>query len=159
MKKIMIMAACLILPLQAAEEPNRPKRPDAAPGETRKLLSKHSTVAEFTGMQFQPCRHLTALCPDKCTHAGQVASFKIIRYLKYEKPGKYGDPKAAVFRTMVEDQLGNAKVSAATLRALKTLQKGDRVQLDWNHDYVTRNGASFPVRTLTGLIVIKGGEC
>lgn len=142
---IAALIAALILPVQAEDQP--PKQPK----EVRKLLSSHSTLAEYTGTKFQACRHRTSLCPNKCTHAGKVANFKIIKYIDYKKPGKYGDGKGTSFRTMVEDQLGNAKIPAATLIIINSLKKGDTVRLSWNHDYVTRNRSSFPVRTITKL--------
>ncbi len=151
MKFPFLLIIALLLPLQAEDQPAKPIKPNQPPVEVRKLLSSHSTVAKFTGIAFQPCRHRTAQCPDQCTHAGKVASFKIIEYLDYQKLGKYGDPKSASFRTMVEDQLGHAKIPAATLKSINSLKKGDTVWLSWNHDYVTQNGSSYPERTITKL--------
>lgn len=117
------------------------------------LLSSHETVAVFDGLHFQKCRHLTSNCPDHCHHAGSVASFTIKKYLNYEKPGKYGDPEAKAFRVMVEDQLGEVTVSKGILAKIKTLKPGTVLDLSWNHNYVTNNGSSFPVRTITKLEV------
>ncbi|MCP5537177.1 MAG: hypothetical protein H7A51_13235 [Akkermansiaceae bacterium] len=128
------------------------------PAEVRKLLSSHVTLATFDGIRFQKCRHLTALCPDKCTHGGKVATFTVTKYLDYQKPGKYGDPKATTFLTMVQDQLGNAKVPDDTLVIINALKKGDAVRLSWNHDYVTKNGASYPVRTITKLVRMDAAD-
>ena len=49
--------------------------------------------AEFTGIIHRKCRFLTSLCPDKCDHARDFAVFRIVKYLDYRKPGKYGDEK------------------------------------------------------------------
>ena len=146
MKLSFIIIAVLLLPLQAEDQPAK---------EVRKLLSSHSTLAEFTGITFQPCRHRTSQCPNQCTHAGKVASFKVIKYIDYKKPGKYGDGKGSSFRTMVEDQLGNTKIPAATLIIINSLKKGDTVRLSWNHDYVTRNRSSFPERTIIKLSKVE----
>ncbi|MEO1856025.1 MAG: hypothetical protein ABGY95_01495 [Rubritalea sp.] len=123
-----------------------------------KLLSSHETIAAFTGSSFRTCRHHTANCPDKCHHAGSVVSFSVKEYLNYVKPGKYGDPKAEKFQVMVEDQLGTVKVDKATLAKIKALKSGDTVKLSWNHNYVTKGGSSFPVRTITKLEVVKKSE-
>lgn len=146
MKLSLLIIAVLLLPLQAEDQPAK---------EVRKLLSSHSTLAEFTGITFQPCRHRTAQCPNQCTHAGKVASFKVIKYIDYKKPGKYGDGKGTSFCTMVENQLGNAKIPAATLIIINSLKKGDTVRLSWNHDYVTRNRSSFPERTIIKLSKVE----
>ncbi len=56
---------------------------------------------------------------------------------------------------MVENQLGNAKIPAATLIIINSLKKGDTVRLSWNHDYVTRNRSSFPERTIIKLSKVE----
>ena len=77
--------------------------PIAAPGRVNEqgdaelpsgeLLSDHVAEAEFTGIIHRKCRFLTSLCPDKCDHARDFAVFRIVKYLDYRKPGKYGDDK------------------------------------------------------------------
>ena len=91
--------------------------------------------------------------PRRC--CGKVATFKITKYLDYKKPGKYGDAKGKTFRTMIVDQLENTKVPEKTLAIINSLEKGDAVELSWNHDYVTENGSSYPVRTITKLVKVK----
>jgi hypothetical protein len=145
--RILFFLTALLLPLHA-EDPEAPKV-------ERKLLSSHTTLAVFEGVKFQACRHRTSLCPDKCGHAGKVATFKITKYLDYKKPGKYGDAKGKTFRTMIVDQLDNTKVPEKTLALINSLEKGDAVELSWNHDYVTENGSSYPVRTITKLTKVK----
>lgn len=117
----------------------------------RVLLSSHSTVAKFTGIKEHRCMGLTALCPDECGHSGKLASFEIIKYLSYEKPGEYGDPKQETFQLLIEDNLGDAKIPAPILQKISDLKPGTEVQLDWNHDYVTKDGSQFPERTIVKL--------
>ena len=117
--------------------------------EKRELLAKQETVAEFTGLKFQKCRGLTSLCPDKCGNSGNVAKFRIIKYLVYEKPGQYGDPQVTEFLTQVDDNLGNLKLPQEQVELLRALKPGDFVRLAWRHDYVTKDGASSPERPLT----------
>ena len=74
----------------------------------------------------------TSLCPDKCGHSSNLASFTITDYLEYKKPGQYGDPKATTFLFMTEDNMGNAKISPELLKTVKELKKGDLVHLTWN---------------------------
>ena len=59
----------------------------AAAGEDRQLLSSHDTVARFTGIKDHRCMGRTALCPDRCGDSGNLASFTVVRYLDYRKPG------------------------------------------------------------------------
>lgn len=158
MKLVVLLITSLVLPLYAEDPPHKPEKPDMPakpPIEIRKLLSQHVTIATYSGLNFRACRHLTAQCPNQCGHAGQVATFNIIKYIDYKKPGKYGDPKAKAFHTMIEDQLGNAKIPAEILKIIKGLKKGDTVHLSWNHDYVTRNRSSFPERTITKLSKVE----
>lgn len=117
----------------------------------RILLSSHSTVATFTGISDHRCTGLTALCPDQCGHSGKLASFKIVKYVSYEKPGEYGDPKQETFQLLIKDNMGNAKIPAAILKKINALKPGTEVLLDWDHDYITKEGSKFPERTIVRL--------
>ena len=75
---ISLLCASVIATASAAE-PKESKR---------EMLAKHQTVAQFQGVEYQQCRGLTSLCPDQCGGSGDFASFRILKYLAYEKPGK-----------------------------------------------------------------------
>lgn len=115
----------------------------------RKMLSKHETVAQFIGITEHKCMGMTALCPDRCGQSGDLATFRIVKYLAYEKPGQYGDEKQKKFQFLVQDNLKNLKVSGETKAAIDALKPGDYVRLDWQHDYVSKDGANYPERTVT----------
>lgn len=117
----------------------------------RDLLSSHDTIAKFTGITDHKCRGLTALCPDRCGHSGRMANFEIVKYLGYEKPGKYGDEQQKTFNVLIEDNMKHAKVPEATLKAIDALKPGATVRLKWNHDYVTKNGSKFPERPIVSI--------
>jgi hypothetical protein len=121
----------------------------------RELLSSHSTIARFDGLKDHRCMGRTALCPDECGHSGKLASFKIIKYLAYEKPGEFGDPKQEQFQILIQDNKDNAKVAENILTAIRALKPGDEVKLDWNHDFVTKDGASSPERPITKIEKIE----
>ena len=121
------------------------------PGEERQLLSRHETVARFAGVAYRQCLGRTALCPERCGSSGNFASFEIIRYLAYEKPGQYGDPEQERFTIQVEDNMGNLKMDEKWRDRIGGLKEGDVVRLDWRHDYVTRNRSSAPDRYITRL--------
>lgn len=118
---------------------------------TVETLSRHETVAEFIGTRYHRCMALTSLCPDRCGHSGILAEFRIIKYLKYEKPGEYGDQKAALFSFMTEDNMHNQKVSDDLLHTTSSLKQDDYVLLFWNHNYVTSAGSSRPERPVVRL--------
>ena len=118
------------------------------PAEKRELLSSHQTTATFSGIEERKCRGRTSACPDRCGDSGDYASFKIIEYIDYKKPGKYGDPKQTTFSVQIQDNMQNQKVSPEILKAIKALKVGDIVHLNWNHDYVTKAGTSSPERTI-----------
>lgn len=127
-------------------------------GEKRELLSRHETVAVFTGAPFKKCLGLTTLCPDQCDGSGEFATFEIRGYLVYEKRGQYGDPKQGQFVVRISDYnkkpLGNPERRAV----VAALKPGDFVLLAWNHDYVTRDGASSPERPVQNLKKISAAE-
>lgn len=123
----------------------------AAVAEKRELLSSHRTEARFEGIQDHRCRGLTSLCPDQCGESGKLATFTILSYLDYQKPGEFGDPKQERFQVLIEDNHQTPKVPEAIRAAILALKPGERVRLDWNHDYVTRDGSSFPERPILAL--------
>lgn len=123
----------------------------ASGAERRELLARQETVAEFQGLHYQQCRGLTTLCPDKCGSSGNFAQFRIVKYLVYEKPGQYGDPKQEEFIVQVDTNLGELKLPVQQVKIIRDLKSGDFVRLAWRHDYVTNNGASYPERPLTAI--------
>lgn len=130
--------------------------PKATPNEKRELLAEHRTVSKFGGVQQRTCRGLTALCPNRCGHSGDFASFAVVRYLSYKKPGKYGDPKQESFIFQVADNHGKPKCPKEVADHVGGLKPDDLVLLEWRHDYVTRTepgggSASFPERPIVHL--------
>lgn len=124
----------------------------------RQTLSKHSTVAQLEGIAYQRCMGRTSLCPDQCGNSGDFATFRVLKYLGYEKLGEYGDPKQTEFVFQVADNHNKLKVSAEVKSKLATLSKGDYVRLNWVHDYATKNGTSSPERIVTKLEKITREE-
>lgn len=116
--------------------------------EQRDLLSSHDTEARFIGLKDRMCMGRTSLCPDRCGHSGKLATFEIVKYLNYQKPGQYGDPKQERFMVLVGDNMKNPKVPVEIRDAILALKPGDLVHLKWNHDYVTRGGSKFPERPI-----------
>lgn len=134
----------------AAQQPANPAEPaEAQVAEKRELLSVHETEAKFEGLRQHVCMGRTALCPDDCGHSGRMAVFTITKYLRYDRPGEYGDEKQLSFHVLVEDNHGNQKIPSAQRDAIHALKPDVAVRLDWNHDYVTRDGSSFPERVIT----------
>ena len=151
--RILLLAMSLlsasVVDTASAAEPKESKR---------EMLAKHQTVAQFQGVEYQQCRGLTSLCPDQCGGSGDFASFRILKYLAYEKPGQYGDPKQPQYRFQVQDFMKNLKVPAAIRDIVAALKKGDFVLLDWQHDYVTKDGSSSPERPIKKLEKITREE-
>ena len=121
----------------------------------RVLLSSHDTEATFVGLTDHRCLGKTSLCPDRCGHSGKLATFKIVKYLDYKKPGEYGDPKKEDFMVLIEDNLKQSKVPQAIRDAILALKPGDLVHLKWNHDYVTKGGSKYPDRPIVALVSIN----
>ena len=121
--------------------------------EQRETLFSYRSRATFLGSRHQPCRHMTSACPDRCSHASVVYRFKLdsLTVAKNEaaKNAKWVTPVAA---GMAEHLVGESNLGAAgVLDAARSLSEGDRVMLDWNHDYVTRAGCSAPERPVAKL--------
>lgn len=150
MKSLIPLLACVAIAclLTAAD--------DAPPAEKRELLSRHNTVAKLQLIDQRKCMGRTALCPDQCGHSGTFATFKIVAYIAYDKPGEYGDPKAETFTVQLSDNHGNPKLAKSIADQINALKPDQFARLDWNHDYVTRTepgggSSSSPERTITRL--------
>ena len=126
--------------------------------EKRELLANHETLAVFDGVNYRLCMGRTSLCPKQCGDSGEFASFGIKKYLEYEKPGQYGDPEQKSFLVQVSDYNKKPKGDPKILETVKALKKGDYVLLSWHHDYVTKEGASFPVRPIVKLEKIDNSK-
>lgn len=119
--------------------------------ETWDVLAVHKTTAEFEGLRAHRCMGLTSLCPDRCGHSGQLASFKITAYTAYEKKGEYGDEKQTTFQFLTVDNATKTKIPADLLAKINALKPGDKVTLEWEHRYMNRDGSRWPERPVTKL--------
>ena len=154
MRKLTLLTCVLVLSLASMALVAKAKRAAVK----TELLSSHETEAVFVGIDYRVCRGLTGRCPERCGSSGEYARFTIEKYLKYEKPGKYGDAKAKDRLIHISDfhkkPTGDPKLNTI----IKGLTKGDRVLLSWNHNYVTEGGSSAPQRPITKLEKIAKGK-
>ena len=111
---------------------------------TYDILSIHRTIAIFEGIKHLPCMFRTALCPDRCGHAKDVAVFRIESYVDYQKPGKYGSEKQTTTMVPLKVGEGMTQQDPKVLEAIKDLKPGDRVYLDWDHLYVKTERLQSP---------------
>ena len=120
----------------------------ALPGvEEAELLAGNTVLARFTGVQEQPCRFMTALCPDRCDHATKLATFAVVENLSYTKPGQYGDEKLSPGDTAVVDVEKPVLGQPADIaQRIGQLRPGQLVQLTLHHYYVKQGQGQFPVR-------------
>jgi hypothetical protein len=120
---------------------------------TFEVLAKHQATAEYTGVAHFPCRHMTSLCPDRCTHAQDAAEFKILEYEVYEKLGQYGDDKQTVFRTRVDQNAPRERQEQAIVDQIRALAPGQKVRIAWEHIYVTdgETNSKWPERPVRSI--------
>ena len=117
---------------------------------TYDVLCVNEVTATFKGIEHIPCRFMTSLCPDRCGHATDVATFEINEYLKYEKPGQYGDDKQTQLMWDLKPASAYNRLHPEYLEIVKNLQPGQKVKVNWTHFYVTdENGSKSPERTVT----------
>lgn len=138
---LLALSSALAAPLTAAD-------PAPAPPEKSELLATHKVEATFTGLAFRRCMGLTSLCPEECGESGEFATFRIVRYLDYQKLGEYGDPKQTEYLIQVSDFHKKPKGDPKLLEWVRTLKPGDTVILNWEHRYVTNHNGSAPQRPL-----------
>lgn len=128
--------------------------PMTNPADNGKLdtLAEHRVLAQFKGAPYRLCRGRTSLCPEHCGDSGEFATFDIVEYLHYKKPGKYGDEKQKQFALQVSDFRRKPKGDPKTLETVHELKEGDLVLLEWHHLYgEVQPGAFSPVRPVIEL--------
>lgn len=127
--------------------------------ETREVMYAYSSSScTFVGMRHQPCRFRTAQCPDRCNHAKNVFTFLLdnlavtkndqSRNAKWVEPVKVG----------AEHVVGEGDLGEASKTVAQVLRPGDKVKLEWSHDYVTIDGSSGPDRPVSCLVKLKNDE-
>lgn len=118
------------------------------------VYAKHQVIAIFDGIQHHPCRFRTALCPDRCGHARDVAHFNVVEYEKYEKLNEYGDDKQEVIFCDLNPNAEEDRQTPEIIAAIKALKKGQKVRLTCEHIYVNTGTAQFPERPIRSVEVL-----
>lgn len=152
-----VAAAFSAVAAEGVAEPASPAVSEASavsPSNVR-LLAFNRVLATFEGIEHKPCMFLTALCPDKCQHARDVAKFKVVRYLDYGSFGQYGDAPQDIFYVSMKEDDREDPQAPAVLAAIRGLKQGDGVELSWAHLYVTHEGLSSPQRRVLGVAPAK----
>lgn len=145
-----VVGACAWLPASSAGAVN------SLPAESE-LLASNTVLARFSGVQEQPCRFMTALCPHRCDHATRLASFEVLENLSYSKPGKYGDEMLSPGSFAVVDvQKPVLGQPADIAQRISRLRPGDVVKLTICHYYVKQGQGQFPVRPAVLLELVPG---
>jgi hypothetical protein len=78
-----------------------------------------------------------------------MATFKVLGYINYNKPGQYGDAQQQHFHVKLEG-IG-AEKDAEVVATIKSLQPSDKVRLDWKHDYVSTKSSKSPERPVVNI--------
>jgi hypothetical protein len=148
--KILLAVAAFLLPSVYASP--LPEKAD--------LLASNTVVAQYVGVQERPCYFRTALCPDRCDHSMKAAQFRILSNEAYEKPGKYGDEKAAAGNMLLIDVKNDVPGQPdGMLQKLGELKPGQLVRLTQKHYYADMGEVMMPIRPVTELEVLKDGAC
>jgi hypothetical protein len=120
---------------------------------TQESMYVYKSTAEFTAKVDRPCRLLTAECPNRCNHAKTSYDFQIVE-IQHEKNiesnhTKWVIPVQAGERVSVSgDDMGEFRDVADELCA------GDRVHMNWEHNYVVIEGGGGPKRPVKLLELI-----
>lgn len=118
------------------------------------LLASNTVVAEYLDTVHQPCRFRTALCPDRCDHAADIARFRVLENKDYRRPGQYGDDKAEKDTVLMVDATRDipGQDDADIHKKLAELKPGDKVEMTIAHYYVQDKGSHYPTRPVRKLV-------
>ena len=112
---------------------------------SREMLSRHKTTATYQGQE-EGRESMLKVFPPRPNKMWET--FHIVAYESYEKPGQYGDAQQTIQRF--------TDLEGAHAATVAKLSKGDKVRLEWDHNYVTRSEegggeSKYPVRVITAL--------
>ncbi len=128
--------------------------------EKAELLASNTVTAQYVGTMERPCHFRTALCPDRCDHAVKAAQFRVLTNEAYEKPGRYGDDKAAAGNMLLVDVRHDVPGQPdGLLQKLAELKPGQLVRLTQKHYYADLGDVMTPIRPVTELEVLNNGAC
>lgn len=151
MKKLLLLLSALAL-VSCDTTPDKVEIGSAPLPEKADLLATNTILAKYLRTVEQPCRFMTALCPDKCHHATRLAQFEVLANEQYERPGKYGDEKMEPGSiALVDVQKETIGQSPAVARFISELRPGDTVRLTITHYYVHQGQGQFPVRPVVSI--------
>merc|ERR1711935_1232518 len=145
MHATLVAAACMCSVVASATQ---------CPTFRREILSKHKVLATFQGLR-KGREPMLRIYPPK--PAKDWAVFQVQQYLEYQKLGKYGDAETTEFAFVPREQ------SDLVQETIATLQKGAHVELEWEHDYVTRQdcsggSSSYPERKVVQILELNSKD-
>lgn len=130
----------------------------ASAGEVE-LLARNTVLAVYENTVEQPCRFMTADCPDRCDHATRAAIFRVLKNEDYAKPGQYGDDKmeagSHVYINIRKDEPGQAPKVRELISELKP---GDHVRMTVHHNYVKDETAHYPARPVVQMERVSASD-
>ena len=101
------------------------------------VMYAYECTAAFVALQHRPCHFRTSDCPDLCGHATDVLAVKLI----HVNAVKNEHSKHVQWVTPVEageDHFVDLKgLSADLLKVARELKDGDKIAINWEHQYVT----------------------
>lgn len=119
--------------------------------ENAKKLAENTFVATYLDTREQPCRHMTADCPNNCDHATVVARFHVVANVSSERFDKYGDnqPKAGSIMVIDIKKPTPGQDDAAFFSLVASLKAGDKVRMTQTHYYGQVGCCHMPFRPIT----------
>merc|ERR1712039_172251 len=102
------------------------------------------------------CMFKTSLCPNQCGHATDFYKFEIVGVDVTVNPESSQAKFCSPCATGTINGISGADMGAF-VGVANELCVGDTVTLDWNHDYVTRDGCGSPERPVTNLAMFGCG--
>lgn len=125
--------------------------------EKAEKLAENTFVATYLDTNEQPCRHMTADCPNHCDHATRVARFHIQTIESSERFNQYGDAKPKVGSIFVVDVKNPTpgQDDDAFFRLVSSLKSGDKVRLTQTHYYGRVGNCHMPFRPITAAVRIQ----
>ncbi|OJV36930.1 MAG: hypothetical protein BGO29_01985 [Bacteroidales bacterium 36-12] len=94
---------------------------------------------------------MTSLCPDKCGSSGDMAKFKVLKYIDFVVNGQSGTEKLENYQVLISDYYKN-ELEMPYVPIIKNLKEGDEVTIHVEYVYDTTQDTVMPVENLISII-------
>lgn len=151
-KSVLIVLSLIIMSnfIIDQEGKNRLQTSKGSTIQGKPFTSTHIFIAQYEGSKFYTCLGRTAACPRDCENSGNMATFKVLKYIKFIPNSQSGTEKLQVYSIRTSDYY-KKDLTDKYVSVIKKLKKGDVVTLHIEYIYDTTKDAIYAIQKVVSI--------